>query len=127
MPARKSLVERSVLLDAASMTTSAMPHRRGTLEMRFDFIGHKLLIGNSEGSVAAMALTPQSVAEFYKKFMAALTELGVDVKIWTMPCEISNPIRFEQDNVHATYDPEGVHKFWRILAWVDRQRQHPEA
>ena len=40
--------------------------------------------------------------------------------IWTMPSEIPNPIPFEQDHVHASYDPEPVHQFWRILVWVDQ-------
>jgi len=42
------------------------------------------------------------------------------VDIRTLPCEVSNPIPFEQDRVHAAYDPEAVHKFWRILVWVDQ-------
>ena len=33
-----------------------------------------------------------------------------------MPVEIPNPIPFDQDQVHTSYDPEAVRKFWRILA-----------
>jgi len=105
---------------ARGMTTSAMPYQSGTLEIRFDFIEHKLLLETSEGRVAAMALTAQSVAEFYTKVMAALDELGGAVEIWTMPCEIPDPVRFELDDTHAAYDPEAAHKFWLILAWVDQ-------
>ena len=107
-------------LTARGMTTSAMPGGPGTIEVRFDFIDHKLLIESSDGRVIAMPLAPQTVAEFYEKFMMALAELGVVVNIWTMPCEIPDPIRFENDRLHATYDPEAVHKFWRILTWVDQ-------
>jgi hypothetical protein len=107
-------------LTARGMTTSAMPFSRGTLEVRFDFIDHRLLLETSEGRATAIALKEQSVAEFYEKFMAALAELGVAVKIWTTPCEIPNPIPFEQDRVHAAYDRDSVHKFWRILVWVDQ-------
>jgi hypothetical protein len=106
------------------MTTSAMPHAqgaaRGTVEVRFDFIEHKLLIETSEGRAAAIALQAVSVAEFYQRFMAALAGLGVSVKIWTTPCEIPDPIPFEQDHLHATYDREAVNKLWRILVWVDQ-------
>lgn len=109
---------------ARGMTTSAMPYQHRTilrtLEVRFDFISHQLLLETSEGQVIALALEPQSVADFYKKFMAALADLGVTVKIWTRPCEIPEPISFEKDEVHAAYDPEAVHKFWRILTWVDQ-------
>jgi len=111
-------------LTAWGMTTSAMPYERGTIpgtiEVRFDFIDHKLLLETSDGRTAAIALAPQSVAEFYKKFMTALADLGVTVKIWTTPCEIPDPTPFEKDNSHAAYDPEAVHKFWRILVWVDQ-------
>jgi len=104
---------------ARGMTTSAMPYERRALEVQFDFIAHKILIETSEGRVVAMAMEPQSVADFYKKFMAVLGELGVSVHIRTTPCEIPNPIPFEQDHVHSAYDPEAAHKFWRILVWVD--------
>jgi Family of unknown function (DUF5996) len=107
-------------MTARGMTTSAMPYKQRTIEVQFDFIDHKLTITTSEARVVTMPLAAESVADFYKKFMAALTELGVIVKIWTTPCEVPNPIAFEQDRVHAAYDPEAVHKFWRILVWVDQ-------
>ena len=107
-------------ITARGMTTSVMPYEERDIEVQFDFIEHKILIETSEGRVVAMAMAPQSVADFYKKFMAALSELGVSVHIWTMPCEIPNPTPFETDYVHAAYDPEAAHKFWRILVWVDQ-------
>ena len=105
---------------ARGMTTSAMPYQQRDIEVRFDFIEHKLTIENSDGRVVTMALVAESVAEFYKKFMAALAELDVTVRIWTMPCEVPDPTPFEQDRAHAAYDPPAVHKFWRILVWVDQ-------
>jgi hypothetical protein len=51
--------------------------------------------------------------------MAALAELGVHVKIWTRPCELPDPIPFEKDTVHKSYDADAAHRFWRILVWVD--------
>ena len=105
---------------ARGMTTSAMPYERRAIEVQFDFVDHNILIETSEGRAVALALEPQSVADFYKKFMAALGELGVSVRIWTTPCEIPNPTPFEKDYVHSAYDPEAAHKFWRILVWVDQ-------
>jgi len=107
-------------MTARGMTTSAMPYKQRTIEVQFDFIEHTLTIATSEGRAIIIPLAAESVADFYKKFMAALSELGVTVKIWTMPCEIPNPIPFEQDHVHAAYDPEAVYKFWRIVVWVDQ-------
>jgi hypothetical protein len=107
-------------ITARGMTTSLMPYERRALEVEFDFIEHKILIETSEGRVVTMTMEPQSVADFYRKFMATLGELGVSVNIWTMPCEVLNPTPFEKDYVHAAYDPEAAHKFWRMLVWVDQ-------
>jgi hypothetical protein len=111
-------------LTARGLTSSAMPYQRGaiwgTFEVQFDFIDHQLSLETSNGRRVEIALKAESVAEFYKTFMAALAELGVIVKIWTTPCEIPDPIPFEQDHIHAAYDPEAVNKFWRVLVWVDQ-------
>ena len=80
---------------------------------------HTLVIQTSQGQDKTIALAPRSVADFYKEFMAALAALGIDVKIWHMPVEIPNPIAFDLDTQHASYDREYVTRFWRILLAVD--------
>jgi hypothetical protein len=112
-------------LTATGMTTSAMPFPGGTVEVEFDFVEHRLWVESSsiktgEVSAVGFALEPQSVAEFYRKVMGALGEVGVEVKIWTRPCEVADPVKFEQDHVHVAYDADAVNKFWRILVWVDQ-------
>jgi hypothetical protein len=101
------------------MTTLLMPYQDRGVEIRFDFLDHKLIIETSDGRTQILDLKPQTVAEFYGRFMAALAELGLEVKIWTTPVEVPDPIPFEQDHTHASYDAEAVHSFWVILAWVD--------
>ncbi len=102
------------------MTTLAMPYKDRDVEIRFDFVDHKLVIETSDNQTRVLDLKPQSVAEFYGKFMAALAELGVNIKIWTTPAELpGEPIPFEKDHTHASYDAEAVHRFWLILTWVD--------
>src|SRR5262249_24486808 len=56
---------------------------------------------------------------FYKEFMSVLRSLGIEVVIWKMPVELPNPIPFDQDTVHASYDPEYARRLWRILISVD--------
>jgi hypothetical protein len=101
------------------LATSPIPHGLGSFEIVFDFLEHKLTVELSDGNSRALPLRPQSVAGFYQQFMATLASLGINVKIWTMPCEIPNPIRFETDRVHAAYDADAAQRFWRILLWVD--------
>jgi len=104
---------------ARGLTTSVMPYKGGDVEILFDFIDHQLFIETSSGSTRMLTLKPQTVAEFYGSVMAALRDLGVDVEIWTKPQELPDPIPFEQDTVHKSYDRDAAHRFWRILVWVD--------
>ncbi|MGA8865684.1 MAG: DUF5996 family protein [Candidatus Sulfotelmatobacter sp.] len=111
--------EVALYVNSRGLTTSAIPgsaaEQAGIFEIQFDFIDHKLIIQTSWGSAKTLALRPQTVASFYAEFMSALRSLGIDVKIWTMPVEVPNPVRFESDTQHASYDPEYAHRFWRIL------------
>ena len=106
-------------VSARGLTTSAMPFRERYFEIEFDFIDHKLLIECSDGATKSLALRPQSVAGFYAEVMAALRDLGIEIKIWTMPVEIPDPIRFEDDVKHASYDAEYANGFWRALVKMD--------
>ena len=101
------------------LTTSAIPYGDGNFEVQFDFIHHQLVIRTSNDSILSMALAPRSVADFYREFLAALASLGIAVKIWKMPVEIPDPIPFDQDTKHASYDAEYANRFWRILACCD--------
>jgi hypothetical protein len=60
-------------------------------------------------------LKPVSVAEFYADVMIALAELGVSVRIDEMPNEIPDAVRFGEDRVHASYDPDFAGRFHRVL------------
>src|SRR5689334_6592900 len=91
-------------LCARGLTTLTMPHSAGAFEMTFDFCAHELQIRMNDTRMKVVKLESKSVADFYAQTMAALTDLGVAVKIWTMPVEIPNPIRFTEDRGHASYD-----------------------
>ena len=78
---------------------------------------------DDNGTSRLLPLCPRSVADFYHEFMAALEELGIQVRITTGPVEVENTIPFDQDQLHASYDPEYVTRFWRIVLQVDRLLQ----
>jgi hypothetical protein len=102
------------------LTTSAIPYGTRTFEISFNFLEHHLQIETSDGITRTMALVPRSVADFYQDIMGTLRAIGIEVRIWTMPQEVQEPIPFEQDDKHAAYDPEYAQQFWRILVQVDR-------
>ena len=109
----------TLYVSARGLTTSPMPYGDRIFEIGFDFIDHTLKIECSDGALATLDLRPQTVADFYEEVMDALHSLGIDVKIWPMPVEIPNPIRFDQDQVHKAYDAEYVNRFWRALVNID--------
>jgi hypothetical protein len=111
--------EVPLYLSARGLTTSAIPYRLGIFDAEFDFLDHVLRIDTSRGETKTIALAPRSVADFYREFMATIASLGIDAKIWPMPVEIPNPIRFDQDTTHASYDPTYANRCWRALTAVD--------
>jgi hypothetical protein len=98
------------------LATRPLAHSGRFFTMEFDFIAHRLLIRTSDGVERALRLEPRTVADFYRELMATLSDMALGVKIWSMPVEIAAPIRFEDDTVHASYDPVFARRFWRIVA-----------
>ena len=110
----------TLYVTARGLTTSPIPHGTDTFEIRFDFIDHQLRILKSDGARRSIELKPRSVADFYKAVMAALNDLDLAVKIDILPNEIPNPIPFDRDEQHRSYDPEYANRFWRVLVQTDR-------
>lgn len=109
----------TLYVSARGLTTSPMSYGDRIFEIGFDFIDHTLRIECSDGALTTLDLRPQTVADFYEEVMEALHGLGIDVKTWPMPVEIPNPIRFDQDQVHKSYDAEYVNRFWHALVSID--------
>jgi hypothetical protein len=101
------------------LATSRIPYGERSFELWFDFISHQLVLETSDGVVKQLPLSPRPVAEFYRELMGMLRDAGIEVHIWRLPVEVPDPIPFDQDRVHASYDAHWVEKFWRILLSVD--------
>ena len=110
-------------VSARGLTTTAMPYNQISFEMEFDFIDHNLVVKCSDGATREVPLAPKSVATFYQETMSVLRELGIHVHIWRMPVEIPDPIPFDEDYSHASYDPDYANRFWRILQQCERVMQ----
>jgi hypothetical protein len=105
---------------ARGLVAPTMPYAGGTFDVIFDFADHRLAIETSHGRAESFALTPMAVCDFHAEFMARLRHLGIDVHIWTTPCEIEDCVPFEQDRTHGHYDPAYVQKFHQALAQAHR-------
>ena len=102
-------------VSARGLTTSPMPSAGRELELIFDFVAHRFRMECSDGAARAVDLVPMSGAAVYRKVMAGLRALGVEVHVWPVPAEIPGAERLDQDETHASYDPDYAHRFWRAL------------
>jgi hypothetical protein len=111
----------ALYLSARGLTTSLMPHPTGpAFQIDFDFVDHRLGITTAVGATRSLGLEPRPVADFYAAVMGVLDDLDVATEIWTVPVEIPGAIPFQDDQVHAAYDPDAVHRFWLALVEMER-------
>ncbi|WP_158942385.1 DUF5996 family protein [Granulicella sp. S190] len=105
---------------ARGLGTSAMNYGDDVLDIEFDFVAHQLHLRMGTGGTQVMKLKPRTVADFYKEYLGCLEALGVSVKIIPMPVEVANPVRFDIDTEHKSYDAKYVHRFWQVLVQAEK-------
>jgi hypothetical protein len=110
----------TLYVTARGLTTSPIPLGTRVFQIDFDFLDHRLVIATGDGGLGAVALQPQSVASFYRLLWGELGRLGLDVHISATPNEVVDPIPFEKDDRHASYEAEYANRFWRVLLQSDR-------
>jgi hypothetical protein len=105
----------TLYVTSRGLSTLPIPDGDRTFDIDFDFVAHRLRITTSDGVKRGFDLRPMSVADFYQTMVDALAGLGMAVKINTRPSEITDPIRFEEDRIHKSYDADAVSRFWHVL------------
>ena len=120
----------TLYVTARGLSTGPMPTGgqsdagRGELEIVFDFIDHVLRLRTSGGASRQIKLRPVSVAEFYAEVMLALSALGIAVRINRRPSEVADPILFDADHTHASYDADYADRHFRVLLATHRVFSH---
>ncbi|HEY2682704.1 MAG TPA: DUF5996 family protein [Steroidobacteraceae bacterium] len=106
----------ALMVTVRGISTGAMPLLDGgLLEIEFDFVGQRLTFSRSDGRTESLPLHAQSVASFFRSYKAALGRLEVRAAINPMPVEVKDPIRFDLDEAHKSYDPDAAQRFWHVL------------
>ena len=100
------------------LSTPSMTEGDRAFNITFDFVAHQLLIQTSDGVTETIPLEPRTVADFYRLVMDTLRRMGIQVRIWPMPVEVPDPIRFDKDVTHKSYDPAKAFAFWRALVTI---------
>jgi hypothetical protein len=104
----------ALYVTARGLTTSPIPYRGSAFEIEFNFVQHRLEL-RTPAAERAFSLTGMSVAAFYRELFSILRAAGIEVEINPKPQEVANPIPFDEDDTHASYDPEYTNRLGRIL------------
>ena len=113
----------TLYVTARGLSTPPIPYGDGVFEIQFDFLEHQLEIATCGGASVVLPLQAESVAAFYARVMEALRGLGIEVSINTKPQEVADPIPFEQDFTHASYDREYAQRFFHVLVSTEKVMQ----
>lgn len=104
---------------ARGLGTSGIPAGADIIDIEFDFVDHRLVCRSSNGSARSIALQPMTVAAFHGQVMEAMAAIGAEVRINLLPNEVADPIPFDRDDHHASYDAAAAHRFWQALVRID--------
>ncbi|MDD4576546.1 MAG: DUF5996 family protein [Bacteroidales bacterium] len=63
------------------LSTLDMPYKNKNFQIDFDFINHKLKVITSDGELRDFDLYGNSVADFYHKIFAVLSDLKIDLRV----------------------------------------------
>jgi len=109
-------------VNTKGISAGPIPFAEGTaqFEIILNIIHHQLEIITSSGQHESFPLTDGlTVAEFYKKLMAILKKLQIEVSIVNRPYDLEIDSAFSEITHFHHYDPTYTHDLWQILIWVD--------
>lgn len=104
----------------SGLTTGNLPAEKKNFQIDLDLVDHRLNILTSKKEERTFSLLDLSVAGFYHKLMADLKKLEIEVEIRKIPNELVDPIAFDEDNIHATYNPKAALAFQRALLEINK-------
>jgi hypothetical protein len=107
----------ALALSARGLTTGAIPYGARSFQLDLDLLDHLLRVDTSEGDRCTVPLGGP-VRDFYAEAMTALDNLGLHVPIWPNPVEVPDPIAFDEDDRHATYDGAQAQRYWHVLRQI---------
>lgn len=94
------------------LTTGIIPGNRAPFEISADFRRHRLTLRNTEGrSIHIPLRNGISIAQYYNQIQHALEYIGSPTAIEVYPQEFYDPVNFDQDEKHRSYDAAAVSLF----------------
>ena len=102
------------------LTTTPMPDGARLLTVEFDFIDHLLVLRTDGGDMRRCPWFPRPWLTSTRRYLQALHGLGFAPQLLARPVEVQEAIPFAEDEAHAAYDRDAVHRCWRAMVQVDR-------
>ncbi len=113
----------TLYVNSRGLTTGPVPYPLGVFEIQLDFQNHAVEISTSERTSVSRPLQAESVANFYGGISECLASLGIAVKINLKPQEVADPVPFDRDFHHCSYDAAYAQRFWHILVSTGKVMQ----
>lgn len=110
-----------IYLTVDGLTTGIMPGNPYPFEIAFNLRKHQVEVHSNEGKYVAIPLRDGlSVARFYQQISVALKYIGSPTHINVCPQEFYDPVEFDLDEKHHSYDTEAVRLFLDNLLFAYR-------
>ncbi|MCC3302225.1 DUF5996 family protein [Arthrobacter sp. zg-Y895] len=108
-------------LTVQGIGTGIMPGPDTNFEIYFNLHQHHVDVQNTNHIRTRIELSDGlSVADFYRQLMGALEFIGAPTAINTDPQEFYDPVPFDADTKHSTYDKQAVEVFLDNLHFAHR-------
>jgi hypothetical protein len=102
------------------LTTGPIPFGSRAFAIDVDFVDGRLEIIEVGAVAFVLPLVPMSVALFYADLMAGLDDLAIDVRIPTAPAENPTGTPLDEDEEHASYEPDQALRMWQGFVTAKR-------
>lgn len=128
-PVQPNWMFTALHLSPRGLTTGTVPWRGTSFDVAIDIFDSAIVVSRSNGERAAVPLLPvRSVAEVYGDLRGALSSLGIDCSISSIPQEVPDTTPLDADRRSAEYEPQAVRRWFEASTAVagvfDEWRQH---
>lgn len=89
------------------------------VDVELDLVDHAVVLRADDGRSATLPLASGSVHAFHDAYLACLRALGLEVRVWTTPVEVPDPVPFDRDDALRAYDPAAANRFFQVLRRCD--------
>jgi len=102
------------------ITSGTIPDDRGSFQVDFNFLEHKLELLTSWGKYESFDLMDGlTVKAFHRQFFEILYKLEIPARITPVPYDHPCTEPFAECETHKSYDKEYVSNFWKALVTTD--------